>query len=76
MLWSKDKLLDIKDERPKLKKVIYWDTKGLRSYDDPVLLSFDRVMELGEEYSRGHPTLFEENVSKGNGDDLAVFLYT
>jgi long-chain acyl-CoA synthetase len=32
-----DKLLKIKDDLPLLKKVIYWDPKGLWNYDDPIL---------------------------------------
>ncbi len=32
-----DKFLEIKNELPSLKKVIYWDPKGLRNYDDPLL---------------------------------------
>jgi long-chain acyl-CoA synthetase len=42
-----DKFLEIKAELPLLKKVIYWDPKGLRNYDDPLLISFNNVMDLG-----------------------------
>ena len=30
-----DKFLEIKGELPALKKIIYWDPKGLKNYDDP-----------------------------------------
>ena len=36
-----DKFLEIKKDVPHIKKVIYWDPKGLWSYTDPILLSFD-----------------------------------
>jgi len=71
-----DKVLEIKDEVPKLKKVIYWDPKGLWSYADPVLLSFDRVLELGESHEKDHPGLFEDMVEQGKGEDIAAFCYT
>lgn len=71
-----DKLLQIKDELPLLKRVIYWDPKGLWNYDDPILMSFERVIELGREYEKFHPGLFEENIDKGSGDDIGVFCYT
>ena len=45
-----DKLLEIKDELPLVKKVIYWDPKGLWSYDDSILMSFDQVLDLGRGY--------------------------
>jgi long-chain acyl-CoA synthetase len=71
-----DKFLEIKDELPSLKKVIYWDPKGLKNYDDPILLSFTEVIKLGKEYEKTHPGLFEQNVEKGKGDDVAFIYYT
>ncbi len=71
-----DKFLDIKDELPLLKKVIYWDPKGLKNYDDPTLISFAEIIELGREYEKTHSKLFEQNVEKGRGDDGAFIYYT
>jgi len=71
-----DKFLEIKGELPLLKKIIYWDPKGLKNYDDPILVSFSEVMKLGREYEKTHPGLFEQNVEKGSGDDTAVIYYT
>jgi len=71
-----DKFLEIKDELPLLRKVIYWDPKGLRNYDDPILISFTEVIELGREYEKAHPGLFEQNVEQGSGDDTAFIYYT
>ena len=71
-----DKFLEIKDELPSLKKVIYWDPKGLRNYDDPILINFTEVIELGREYEKTHPGLFEQNMEKGSGDDIAFIYFT
>jgi long-chain acyl-CoA synthetase len=71
-----DKFLEIKGELPLLKKIIYWDSKGLRNYDDPILASFDEVIKLGKEYEKKHPGLFEKNVEAGKGDDIAFIYYT
>jgi len=71
-----DKFLEIKDELPSLKMVIYWDPKGLKNYDDPILISFAEVIELGREYEETYPGLFEQNVEKGKGDDIAFIYYT
>lgn len=71
-----DKVLQIKDELPLVKRIIYWDPKGLWSYDDPLLMSFDEVVELGKGYEEVHPQLFEENIMKGGPDDIAIFVYT
>jgi len=71
-----DKFLEIKGELPSLKKVIYWDPKGLKNYNDPILISFTEVMKLGKEYEQTHPGLFAQNVDKGKGDDTAFIYYT
>ena len=71
-----DKFLEIRDELPLLKKVIYWDPKGLKNYDDPILISFSEVMNLGKAYEETHPGLFEQNIEKGNGQDTAFIYYT
>ncbi|MFC1965605.1 AMP-binding protein [Chloroflexota bacterium] len=71
-----DKFLEIKDELPLLRKVIYWDPKGLKNYDDHVLISFTEVIKLGREHEKTHPDLFEQNVDKGSEDDTAFIYYT
>ncbi len=71
-----DKFLDIKTDVPSLKKVIYWDPKGLRNYDDPWLTSFTEVIVLGKDYEKNHPGLFEQNIEKGKSDDTAFIYYT
>jgi long-chain acyl-CoA synthetase len=71
-----DKFLEIKNDLSKLKKVIYWDPKGLWTYKDPILISFDEVIDLGKDHANKHPGLFDEMVDQGSGDDIAAFCYT
>lgn len=71
-----DKLLEIKNDLPSLKRVIYWNEKGLRQYDDPILMSLTELMASGEDYQKSHPELFEQNLALGKGDDIAIILYT
>jgi len=71
-----DKFLEVKDQLPALKKIIYWDPKGLKNYDDPSLIGFNEVIKLGKEYEKTHPTLYEENVDAGSGTDIACIYYT
>lgn len=71
-----DKILEIKEELPLLKKVIYWDPKGLWGYDDPDLLSMEQVMDMGRHYGQENPGRFDELVDRGNGEDIAVLCYT
>ena len=71
-----DKLLQIKDELPLLRKVVYWNSKGLWNYDDPILMSFNEVIDLGKEYAKLNPDLFEKNIERVSADDMAFFCYT
>jgi len=71
-----DKLLEIKDSIPQVRKVIYWDRKGMRKYDDPVLFSYDDLKKLGSDYADENPGAFEELVARGKGTDIAQMSYT
>jgi long-chain acyl-CoA synthetase len=71
-----DKLTLIKDELPHLKKIIFWDYKGLAHYKDPILTGYEQVLELGGKYETEHPGLFEQNVESGSADDVCAIVYT
>jgi long-chain acyl-CoA synthetase len=71
-----DKLLQIEDELPLLQKAIYWNYKGLAHYEDPILVGYRQVLQLGEKYEEEHPGLFEQNVETGRADDVCALVYT
>ncbi|MBW6487049.1 MAG: AMP-binding protein [Syntrophobacterales bacterium] len=71
-----DKILSIKDQIPKVEKVIFWIAKGMWNYDDTYLIGFDDMMELGKEYEAAHPNFFDEYINKTKASDTAVLLYT
>ncbi|MFB3885290.1 MAG: AMP-binding protein [Thermodesulfobacteriota bacterium] len=71
-----DKCLKIKDQCPKLKKMLWDNPKGMRDYDDPVLISLKEVMKKGEEIDKKEPGLFKDMVMKGTGDDVCLLFYT
>jgi long-chain acyl-CoA synthetase len=71
-----DKLLEIQAEVPRVKSVIYWEDKGLWSYDEPWLMSYSQALAEGQKLGHEQPDLFERSVDLGRGDDLAIFCYT
>jgi len=71
-----DKGLRIKDELPLLKKIIYWEGKGMWNYSDPILASFEEILDLGKKYEKTDKDFFEKNIEKGKADDIAIFCYT
>jgi len=71
-----DKILSIREQIPKVEKVVYWVAKGMWGYDDPWLIGFDDVLEMGKAYEEAHPNAFENYVEQTRADDIAVLLYT
>lgn len=71
-----DKLLEIRDQVPNVRRVIYWEEKGLWSYDESWLICYEEVEALGHAQQEKQPGLFEELVARGKGSDLALFCYT
>ncbi len=71
-----DKALAIRDRCPKLAKIIWDDPKGLRHYDDPMLISLGEVMEMGRQKHKEDPGLFDRLVEEGTGDDICLLFYT
>lgn len=71
-----DKLLSIRNEIPNVRRVVHWDDKGLWSYHEPWLISFDAVQALGAQLDAQQPDRFERAVAQGCGSDLAIFCYT
>jgi long-chain acyl-CoA synthetase len=71
-----DKHLAIKENIPHVQKVIYWEPRGMWYYDDPWLISYEEVLELGAKLHEEQPQLYEELVAQGNGEDLANLCYT
>jgi long-chain acyl-CoA synthetase len=71
-----DKVLQIKEDLPLIKKVIYWDPKGLWNYDAPILTRFTEIIDLGKKYEKEHPGLVEEMIESAKGEEIALICYT
>ena len=66
-----DKILDMQEELPNVKKVIYYDPKGMSKYQSDLLAYFPDVIDMGKEYEKTHPGQFEKNVEKTQSEDVA-----
>lgn len=71
-----DKFLSIRQEVPQVRKVVYWDPKGLWLYTDPVLASFEEARKIGKKYHLANPGLFHDLIDRGSAEDPAVICYT
>ncbi|RJQ86930.1 MAG: long-chain fatty acid--CoA ligase [Desulfobacteraceae bacterium] len=71
-----DKVLQIKEDLPNLKNIIYWEPKGLWFYEDPLLVNYESLLALGREMENQKENLFEEQILRGKGEDICIISYT
>ena len=55
-----DKLLEIKAGAAQIRKVIFWEERGLWAYTDDWLASFDDIETLGAEAQKREPDVFDD----------------
>ena len=71
-----DKWLQFRDKAPLLKKVIVWDLEGLRHFEDPMVMTYDDIMDMGREIVKKDLDLFENRMKEVTPEDLSVLIYT
>jgi long-chain acyl-CoA synthetase len=72
-----DKLLEMKEQLAHVRKVIYVDPTGMRTYtNNPWLMSFKELLDLGAEIEANQPNLFEEELWKGKPEEVALMIMT
>ena len=73
-----DKCLTAQDALPRLERVIYDETRGLRDYDHTRLNAFTDVQAIGDKLLAvaGTAARWEARVAAASGDDPSTILYT
>lgn len=71
-----DKALHVKDELPELERVVYIEPRGVRGYDDPLLMSWDDLILLGREHRTAEADAVERLMAAAEPEDIATLIYT
>jgi long-chain acyl-CoA synthetase len=72
-----DKVAEVRDKIPHVRKVIYEDPRGMRSYrDDDWFMWIDDLYALGDEMHAAQPELFENLLEQGRPDDVCHLCLT
>ncbi len=71
-----DKWLQFRDNVASLKKVIVWDLEGLRHFEDPMVMTYDDLLDLGRNITGKDPNLLENCIDEVAPEDLSVLVYT
>ncbi|GAA4685402.1 AMP-dependent synthetase/ligase [Nocardioides nanhaiensis] len=72
-----DKALEVIDQCPDLRHVVYLEPRGIRGrYDHPALISWEDFLARGAEHRAAHPGAVEALADAAEPDDLATLIYT
>ncbi|OKH87891.1 long-chain fatty acid--CoA ligase [Thalassospira sp. TSL5-1] len=71
-----DKLLELSDQIPTVKKIIYCDPRGMRKYDDPRLMAVEDLYELGRRIEAADAQAYARLVAETRGDECAILCTT
>ena len=71
-----DKILEVRDRTPSLEKIVVFDMDGLRDFKDPMVMSFDDLLELGRQVDENNPDLYDQHVEMTKAEELAILVYT
>jgi long-chain acyl-CoA synthetase len=71
-----DKLLELRPQCPGLKRIWFDDPRGLRNYAEEGLASIDDLVAAGQAHDAAFPRLFDDEVARGQPDDVAAMFFT
>jgi len=71
-----DKWLQFRNSATSLEKVIVWDLEGLRHFEDPLVMTYDELLEQGRRVAEQDPDLFEARIDETQPEDICMLIYT
>ncbi len=76
-----DKVLEVRERLPLLRRIVVWDMEGLRELHDEQVLSLDSLRELGRERferigKEAAAAEWQARISARKPEDLAILIYT
>lgn len=71
-----DKALEVRERLPNLERIVYVEPRGVSTYRDPILLSWEDFLTLGRKQREETPALFDELVDGIDSHSTATIVYT
>jgi long-chain acyl-CoA synthetase len=71
-----DKMLELGEAGRSVRFIVHHDDRGMRKHDDPRLVGWAQLMAKGAELLQREPALFEAEIAKGRGEDVAILCTT
>ena len=71
-----DKALEVRARLPLLRKIVVFDSAGLRKFSDPDVIDLAALRELGRSHAKAQPHKLDERAAACRPQDLAILVYT
>ena len=71
-----DKVLEVQDQLPRLRRIVVIESKGMRRYDAATVLQFSALEEAGRAHRAAHPELIDQALAAQTLGDKALMIYT
>jgi long-chain acyl-CoA synthetase len=71
-----DKVLGVRDALPRLEWIVVDDVRGLETYQEPTLVSLERVETQGRAVDEGDRGRYDSLLAQRRPDDVALLSYT
>ena len=71
-----DKAIAVKDSLPNLRRIVYVEARGLSQYDDPILLDWVSMLEMGRARLERQPDFVDAVVDTLDPEDVSALVYT
>lgn len=71
-----DKALEVKDRLPNLERIVYVEPRGVRTYDDPILMSWDDFLSEGRRLYEAAPDTVTGLMEAIDLEATATIVYT
>jgi long-chain acyl-CoA synthetase len=71
-----DKLLSLGERASNVRHIVYSDPRGMRKYDDPRLMTADKLAEMGRARAAREPALYDQLVDATGENDVAILCTT
>ena len=71
-----DKALAVRDQLPRIRKIVVFNMEGLSGLNDPDIISLGALRTLGRTYNAQNPQAVQQRVDACKPEDLAILVYT
>ena len=71
-----DKVLQVRERLPELRRVVVYKMDGLASLNDPMVISLEAFESKGAAYDQAHAGEFDRRLASRTIDDVAILVYT